>query len=365
MKENFLLLSIIIVLILIVVNFYISFTKTTFPTNKKLITKTTTSQETSTVTTTIMTTPATTILLHNITTTTTVTFTTTTTLPEGCEYQNYRMAFILVENSNNPHNQEDVNKINIMKQRTSQAFAWATNNLASMDTSYPLIILSLGENPSEENITKEFYKGNPDNFHFITIFNTYENSTIQKHNIIKNNITGIGIGIFDSTKRYGSNEILLGINWMGIIDNYDLDNEFDIDVAMSGILHETGHQWCCYVGDNFARGENDAKLEIIQQNIHFYRGLESPYETGTPMNADYWVNNNDGTYRRENKIGIERYHPFELYFMGLLPEAEYDTKFQIYDAGIPGANMNFTNAVPYKQVSVNDIIKVEGKRICK
>lgn len=107
-------------------------------------------------------------------------------------------------------------------------------------------------------------------------------------------------------------------------------------------------------------------LEIIQEGMHFYRGLDSPYETGTPMNSDNWIPNGDGSYRRTEYIGeIEKYHPIQLYFMGLLTKDNYDfdKKFQVFNAGT-GVDFNPERAYPYKEVSINDIIKIEGERVC-
>ncbi len=98
--------------------------------------------------------------------------------------------------------------------------------------------------------------------------------------------------------------------------------------------------------------------------MHFYRGLQSPYGTTTVMNSDNWVPNDDGTFRRENTRGIQKYHPFQLFFMGLLPEEEYDTQFPVYDAGIVGKDFYDQNATFYKNVSVRDIIALEGERNC-
>src|SRR3989338_7173580 len=85
-------------------------------------------------------------------------------------YQNkYSMAFVLVENSNNPATRDDIDKMNILKRKTSETFTWAAKNLARIDTSYRIVVLRLEDNPSLEVIIKEFYKNNPDNFDFLTI----------------------------------------------------------------------------------------------------------------------------------------------------------------------------------------------------
>jgi hypothetical protein len=149
---------------------------------------------------------------------------------------------------------------------------------------------------------------------------------------------------------------------MGFIDMYDENKYF----VHNGLLHETGHQWCCFIGDNFAKGKDNPNLEIIQGFIHFYRGLESPHDTGTPMKSDFWVDKGNGIYSRQNQQRVKKYHPFELYFMGLLTKDNFDfnKKFNLYDAGIVGKDFNDQTAVPYKKVSIQDIINVEGIRKC-
>ncbi|MBU1935112.1 hypothetical protein KKF04_03580, partial [Patescibacteria group bacterium] len=91
------------------------------------------------------------------------------------------------------------------------------------------------------------------------------------------------------------------------------------------------------------------------------------YETGTPMNSDYWLPDGDGTYYVANVYtSTKKYHPFLLYFMGLLPESEYDTKYKIYDAGGADTSRDYTpeSATLYGEVSVRDIIEFEGEREC-
>ena len=148
---------------------------------------------------------------------------------------------------------------------------------------------------------------------------------------------------------------------MRFIDMIAISNDGEVELGgANGLLHETGHQWCCFVGDNFAQGQDGAELEIIQQGIHFYHGLQSSCDTATAMGANNYVPNGDGTFKSANKWGgvMECYHPFQLYFMGLLPKEEYGIKHQVYDA------TEYQKAVPYKQISVYDIIEVEGEREC-
>jgi len=50
--------------------------------------------------------------------------------------------------------------------------------------------------------------------------------------------------------------------------------------------------------------------------------------------------------------------------MGLLSPEEYNKQYKIYDTGVVGENFHPEKAVFYKNVSINDIIKVIGERKC-
>lgn len=307
----------------------------------------------------------------------TSTISTKTTNPIACNRTDYAMAFILIAQNQSQVTPAKVNKLTAIKDAFAKDFSTATNALAKMDTSYQVVTivddgtLIQDNGPSlSDKVVKKFYEKNPDNFDFVSIYPAFNDSNngAEYHNNVKNNLVGIYSGtrgyIFDKTAQYGSKGRLLGINLMPNIDNIPSPENGIAGSGTGGLLHETGHQWCCSVGDDFTRGENGAKLEIMQQGIHFYQGLASPNKTGDPMFANNWILNGDGTYSRDNQPGFQVYHPFQLYFMGLLSTSEYSKKYAVYDAGIVGKDFNDKNAKFYKEVSVDDIIKVAGERKC-
>ena len=284
-----------------------------------------------------------------------------------CENKHYKMAFILLVKNPEDATPDVLSKLSTIKNEFPLYFSTATGNGAQMDTDFDTKIISSkdsmfdishNENANyviSNEVTKEFYKANNDVYDFLTIYTTFSTDRSSTHDLVVNNIKGIGLSVMDYSNIYGSRGKLKGINFLRMMED-------DLTIEMNKLLHETGHQWCCYVGDNFNEGQAGARLEIIQQGIHFYRGLQSPSETGDAMDSDHWISNGDGTFRRENTQGVQKYHPFQLYFMGLLPEEEYSTKFQLYKYG--PINFEFEKAIPYKEVNVNNIIEVEGKREC-
>ncbi len=301
--------------------------------------------------------------------------------PAICARTDYKMAFVIIAKNQSEITTAKVNDIKMIQNAFAKDFSTATNGLARMDTSYQVVtIINDGTLIKDDNsyiypdkVTKKFYENNPDTFDFISIYPTFVDFNTANgqeiHVTVKNNIKGISTNgrsktISDQTAQYGSKGRLLGINVMPNIEVQSPENAKKEGWMSSGLLHEQGHQWCCGVGDNFARGADEAKLEIIQEGMHFYRGLASPSKNGDPMNSDNWVPNGDGTYRRDNQSGVQVYHPFQLYFMGLLPKSEYSKKYKLYDAGIVGKDFNDKKAKFYKEVSVEDIIKVAGERQC-
>lgn len=274
-----------------------------------------------------------------------------------CTKNEFSMAFILVANTRSELTSERINKLNSIKNIFSNEFRSATNGLARMDTSYSVFTISREDltEYSVETISRKFYETNPDTFDFISIYavNGAGSARQTGHEPAQNKINGIGVQLYDRTADFGSKGKLLGINY---------EKDIDILSGTGSLLHETGHQWCCFVGENFV--PDNTPLGIIQQSMHFFSGLESPYQCNTPMGAGYWIANGDGTYKRSKECnGPEKYHPFQLYFMGLYNQNNFDfsKKLTIYYAD---TDMN-SKAIPYKQVDINNIIRVEGQRNCQ
>jgi hypothetical protein len=201
-------------------------------------------------------------------------------------------------------------------------------------------------------LAKNFYSVVGDEYDFLTVYTTedwYEGAP-SFYLQVQNDAKGIGLPIFDDTSEYGSDGNLKGIDVLKSIDMCYLS---DWGWA-NAILHETGHQWACYVGQDFT-GENENVLEIRQQGIHYYIGLQSPYLVGCALGAKHWVEEGDHYKIELNNYSSEyhgMYHPFTLYFMGVMSENEVG-EYPLFNAN---------TGTLYKMVSVEDIIASEGLR---
>ncbi len=298
-------------------------------------------------------------------------------IPLNCDKKEYGMAFVIVSTEDTRVSQKQIDLLNKIKSRFSTAFEDATNGERSMNTSYTIFLMQVDENMTDGynmSILSEwsikFYRDNPDIFDFISFYSIFDSPVPYIHHATVNNyIDGIGYGTIDvdDISNYFGSRKLLGVNYMGKIEELlpPLLTEEQVLIAnANALLHETGHQWCCYVGSDFGT-KNVSELEIIQ-GVHFYIGLYCPYEEGCAMGSAHWIENENGTFDISTGLinKTKKYHPFQLYFMGVLPKTEYSTQFPVYDAGIVGQNYSLKNARFYKTTRINDIISVEGERKC-
>lgn len=334
-------------------------------------------------------------------------------LATECNQNKFSAAFVLV--SPDPSDQK-TKEFSIfledLRGKLEQAFKEATYDLATMKVEDIFITKTGSEdyisNPSQiafPNVTKDLISKNGDKYNFVYVFTTYDPKTnawfhIRTRSIIKN----IGYRTSDKLPYYGSSGSLLGISFMGdFLSEYKnslneprtLASQLPTDApfGIRLLLHETGHQWCCQLGDKFSGNGDTSKVEIIGVGgSHTYRGLEAPAKTQDPMFGSLpWVlDENSGTYFLEKATTIAgfgtnadyadfgfnwsmdfayehypiRYHPITLYAMGLLPKDQYSKEFNIVDIEEEVGNSKVTDAKKYSKTSVNDIIKIFGERTC-
>jgi len=97
----------------------------------------------------------------------------------SCYQKNFNMVFVLVYKTN--YDDNELERLKDIKRDFSRAFSVATNNLATMDTSYPIVLLKLPEQQTQYDyslIIDLLYNsyGLQDNFEFISIYDNFDES---------------------------------------------------------------------------------------------------------------------------------------------------------------------------------------------
>ncbi len=329
----------------------------------------------------------------------------------SCGINNFSTAFILLTKpgASGPSEQslERLKKLAVL---FDKAFFRATNYYGKMVTDLDIAIVPIkndmlsvtGYSNASLNvfsiddrvILKEFYKTHADDYDFVTIFpdSFYLNPALppdyspdeplvgrasdpgtkpKYQNIfpssgpVRNRIQGIGKPVFgddnDIFNEYGSAKRLLTIS--ELLPPKDPAGLTDPQVYE--LLHETGHNWCC--------GIDNPDL-AISDGGHFNDGLVGPYRSNvltTGGISHFAINPKKNEFLIEDvsKNVTYMYHPFALYFMGLLPENEYKTLYDIYklttDSNTFGSGDAIGKATFIRKISVDNIIKVMGKRSCE
>jgi len=336
-------------------------------------------------------------------------------LAMDCNQNKFSAAFVLVSPDPNDQKTKEFSIfLEDLRGKFEQAFKDATYDLATMKVEDIFITKTGSEdyinNPNQivlSNVTKDLISKNGDKYNFVYVFTTYDPKTNAWFHIrTRSNIKNIGYRTSDKLPYYGSSGNLLGISFMGdflseykktLNQPHTLARQLPTDApfGINLLIHETGHQWCCQLGDKFLGNGDISKIEIIGlDGSHTYRGLEAPAKTQDPMfGSRPWVlDENSGTYFLEKAITISgfgtnsdyasfgfnystdmdlayehypiRYHPITLYAMGLLPKDQYSKEFNIVDAKEEVGGLKVTDVKKYSKISVNDIIKIFGERAC-
>lgn len=303
----------------------------------------------------------------------------------SCNPNKFNVGFVLITlDINSSSAEKSLSLLQELRSDFVNYFYEATYKLASANVSDIVVTTKGAEGGSNGGVSileaaKELISTRGDKFDFIATFTTYDtwnnNRFDQNYFSFKNNVKNIGVKaivndqekeIFNQSALAGSSGTLKGVSFHDDIMLKLCDKNPTINgqpCGVGGLLHELGHQWCCYAGENFI-GNGSERIGIIQEGQHFYQGLDNYPDTADPLGSYHWIPNGDETYRQQTAGYNIRYHPIFLYLMGLLPKYEYDTKFQIFNAGVFGGTLDINKATKYKTVSVNDVIRIMGQRSC-
>jgi hypothetical protein len=186
---------------------------------------------------------------------------------------------------------------------------------------------------------------------------------------VKNDVMGIGLGLFDGSADYGSpsGRLQTMLNMKRILA-YGRGAADDPDNDLYAVwAQEAAHRWVVYF--RFRREGDAANSEALlgRQKAHWARNVQSD---GSFMDGYRWIENGDGTFTPDERD--KRYGTLDQYGMGLRTEQEVPPFFILEDVRQAVDNMPVTvGAVArngrYKAqktvVTVQDIVRAMGPRV--
>lgn len=312
-----------------------------------------------------------------------------TALPNlDCNETNYKMAFIFLYQGSAQSTEQ--NRINNLKNAFDENFNYATEYLATMDTSYQLVTMAdkstyyTYNNDGSKTINlkelmKDFYAVHPDNFDFAAVFtNFWYNGLYDHFQPVQNNIIGTGYiekdkgYVYYNNLDYGSSGELKGVmffNQNGITSLMANTTTEDANTRelSNKALENLGHNWIAYTDfyDYQIAGFSDKLRNPSLNNglINHWSPMvifDSPVRTSAYDLSDW---NSQGVIVKEFSAAVKKYNNLDLYLMGLKPFSVIGN-IQYIDPAITNAPTTTRIWANIKTVSSDQLQRAIGRREC-
>ncbi|GBL03520.1 glycoside hydrolase family 5 [Glaciecola sp. KUL10] len=226
---------------------------------------------------------------------------------------------------------------------------------------------------SLRRLTGSIYEKLNDDYDFIFfIFDEsekiYPNAPYGYHRPVKNDIQGIGQGIFDFSESYGSDGnlesiVVLSTNW---------------DLMYGPSLHEMAHRWGNYLSMPLDSLRHSDWYDTYQLDPYHWTYLSNAGQLGgwrddyfygdlsTPSQNNYILTNSP-----EGLVGLSsagpgnnfiKYSPLELYLMGLIASDDVPDLIEPTDKPIETDLYPIFQIDNFNTISMSDIIATNGQR---
>lgn len=212
-------------------------------------------------------------------------------------------------------------------------------------------------------VAQSFLQNNADTYDFFLVFTnfSYDLAGADAFYIpIKNDISGLGIGLFDDSDSMDS-EVLEGYIDANTIASYRKpDGSLDIEKLAWILNHELAHRWIAHVRFLDAEGHpSEALLGVEKTHWSYLLDSDASYMYGSE-----WQRNSDGSYTAtEVKT---RFSPLDLYLMGLIPASEVSPLTLLVNPQIPPQQLPHagdTIQASTMSVSLDQIVAAVGSRV--
>ena len=200
-----------------------------------------------------------------------------------------------------------------------------------------------------------FYTRYADKFDFLQFLLVQGKRGNRYHVGVRNDVQGIGVGLYNNTAQYGSAGRLKGYTFFPISSFYDCGE--------TAFTHETGHQWINFLSSTaFAAGiphwpKGDVAINVMGFSIPG-SGAGGDYSfTFTPNGLGGFVVGSG------NVTNTQVFNSMELYLMGLMPPNEVGTFFVLNNQNLDLTLGQTLQPSDITSVAVDDVVAVYGPRL--
>jgi hypothetical protein len=226
-------------------------------------------------------------------------------------------------------------------------------------------------------LLRAFYRTHPDSFDSVCVWTEfeYDNGLGLAHSFnVRNDISGIGLRIFDRGAAYGSPARLSSIITMGNEADWPSDPQahaVGLNSAISIVCHEQGHRWLAYVRFNEGHETKDDLLGRENAHWSFLADTRSNTEGSfsSLMEGNAWRDTGGGTFTTIESA-VNYFTALDQYLMGLRSADEVaDISYLVTDPNLTeilhekSPVSGFSTSAVGKTVSLAQIIDHEGPRI--
>lgn len=226
-------------------------------------------------------------------------------------------------------------------------------------------------------LLRTFYRTHTDTFDMVYVFTEfpYDNGLGVAHSFnIRNDISGIGLRIFDRGQAYGSPARLSSIITMGNEADWPNDPQkltAGLNTAIAIVTHELGHRWLSYV--RFEAG-HEVKDDLLGRDNSHWSFLADTRTNddgnfSSLMEGNSWRESGGGTFTTIES-SVNYFTALDQYLMGLCAPGEVgDLSYLVIDSDLQellrtkSPISGFSTSATRKTTSLAQIVDHEGPRV--
>ena len=218
-------------------------------------------------------------------------------------------------------------------------------------------------------VSRKFYQTHPDNYDQLVIWTDAPliDDAFAFESTVANEISGLGIGLFDASRDFGSAGRLRSFVVMDNINKYPdnpLEKVLGENTTVSVLGQEAGHRWLAFFEFRDRNGNRSTDL-LGRDEAHWSFFFDSD---ASVMEGNDIEDLGGGSF--QTVAAVERYSLLDQYAMGLVPASGVPTFFYVENPTNVSPNRDRDDAPRVgvrfsgtrRDVLIEDIVAIHGQR---